>query len=70
MKEKLTTARPGSGLEEIARLKEAYANRKGVLEKILSSAKPYLEDVRSNLRDLWRTENAIIALTGTIYNGL
>jgi len=55
---------------EVSLLKEAHAKQKGLLGKVLSSPKPYLEDVRSIICNLWTTERQIIAKTGTIHNGL
>ena len=51
-------------------LKQRYQKTKELLAKVLDSPKPYLDDVRSILKELWMVESQIIRNTGTIYNGL
>jgi hypothetical protein len=55
---------------KIGQMKEAHGKQKGLLDKVLASPKPYLDDVRSLMREIWHTERQIIAKTGTIHNGL
>jgi len=57
-------------LTEVPLMIDAYKKQKSMLGKVLDSPKPYLEDVCKIMGDLWNQEQAIIARTGTIYNGL
>jgi hypothetical protein len=50
--------------------KDSYSRQKAALNNVLDSPRCYLADARLLLENLWKTEQYIIGMSGTIYNGL